>query len=50
MADKNELNTLSEQEKRLIEMIREIKFGEINIYVSEGSPVRVVEIRKSVKL
>jgi hypothetical protein len=42
--------TLNEQEKRLIQMIREMKFGELHIFVSEGRPVRVEEIKKSIKL
>ncbi len=41
---------LSEQEARLIKMIRDIKFGELHIFVSEGKPVRVEEIKKSIKL
>lgn len=42
--------TLNEQEKRLIQIIREIKYGEIQIYVVDGKPIRVEEIRKSIKL
>jgi len=41
---------LSEREIRLIEMIRELGFGEICIYVADGQPVRAEEIKKSVKL
>jgi hypothetical protein len=41
---------LNAQEKRLIQMIRALKFGELHIFVSEGKPVRAEEIKKSVKL
>ncbi len=42
--------SLSEQEARLISMIRDIRFGELHIFVSDGKPVRVEEIKKSIKL
>jgi hypothetical protein len=41
---------ICEQEKRLLQMIREMKYGELHIFVSEGKPVRVEEIKKSIKL
>ncbi len=52
MADKSLDNTssLNEQEKRLLEMIREMNYGELRIFVSDGKPVRVEEIKKSIKL
>lgn len=37
------------KEKRLIEMIRELGYGEVRIFVAEGQPVRAEEIKKSVK-
>ncbi len=40
---------LTQKEDRLLKMIRDLKFGEIHIYVSDGQPVRAEEIRKSVK-
>lgn len=46
----NTLPALNEQEKHLIQMIREMKFGELHIFVSEGKPIRVEEIKKSIKL
>ena len=39
----------TEKEKRLIQMIRELGYGEIRIYVTDGQPVRAEEIKKSVK-
>lgn len=39
----------TEKEEKLLQMIRDLKFGEIHIYVAEGQPVRAEEIKKSVK-
>jgi Holliday junction resolvase-like predicted endonuclease len=41
---------LNEQEVRLLQMIRRMKFGEIRIFITEGKPVRAEEIKKSIKL
>ena len=41
---------LSEQERRLLQMIHDLKYGELHIFVSDGKPVRVEEIKKSIKL
>ena len=41
---------LNEQEVRLLQMIRGMKFGEIRIFITEGKPVRAEEIKKSIKL
>ena len=41
---------LSDQEKRLIEIIHDIKYGELHIFVVEGKPIRIEEIKKSIKL
>ena len=41
---------LSEQEKKIIEILRGIRYGEIKIAVQDGIPVRVEEIRKSIKI
>ena len=41
---------LSEQEKKVIGLLRGIKFGEIRIVVQDGVPVRVDEIRKTIKI
>jgi hypothetical protein len=38
---------LNAQEKRLIRMIRALKYGELDIFVSDGKPIRVEEIKKS---
>ena len=50
----NERNTLPieliEEESRIIEIIRSIEFGEVRVVVTDGVPVRVEEIKKSIKL
>lgn len=47
--EKKENVVLTEKELRLIELIRELGYGEIRIFVAEGQPVRAEEIKKSVK-
>lgn len=39
-----------EQEKKIIELMRQLDFGEIRIIIQNGSPFRVEEIKKSIKL
>ena len=41
---------LSEREEKLIRLIREMQFGEIQLHIADGQPVRLEEIRRSVKL
>lgn len=41
---------LSEKEEKLLELIRNTGYGEIKILVQAGEPVRVEEIKKSIKL
>ncbi len=41
---------VSEKEKKLIEMIRVTGYGEIVILVQNAEPVRVEEVKKSIKL
>jgi hypothetical protein len=39
----------TEKEDKLLQLIRNLKFGEIRIYVADGQPVRAEEIKKSIK-
>jgi len=41
---------LNDKEKKLINLIREMRYGEIKIIVQDKVPVRVEEFRKSIKL
>ena len=41
---------ISEREEKLIKAIRSLGYGEILIYVADFQPVRLEEIKKSIKL
>ncbi len=41
---------LSEKEEKLIRLIREIGFGELRLFVADSQPVRLEEVKKSIKL
>ena len=41
---------LSEKEEKLIRLIREMGFGELRLFVADSQPVRLEEVRKSIKL
>ena len=42
--------TVNEQEKKLIDLIRKTKYGELKILVKDSLPIRVEEMKKSIKL
>ena len=41
---------LSEKEEKLIRLIRDLKFGELRLFIADRQPVRLEEVRKSIKL
>jgi hypothetical protein len=41
---------LTEKERKLIEMIRALKYGEMRIIIQESEPVRIEELKNSIKL
>ena len=41
---------LTEQEKKLLTMLRSLEYGELRVVVQAGRPVRVEKIRRSVQL
>ena len=41
---------LSEKEEHLLQIIKNIGYGEIKVIIQEGKPIRVEELRKSIKL
>lgn len=41
--------SLTEKEKLLLKLIRELGYGEVRIFVADGQPVRAEEIKKSIK-
>ena len=49
MEQKKTVLQVTEKEEKLIRMIRELKFGEVHIYIADGQPVRAEEIKKSIK-
>lgn len=40
----------NQQEQKLLEIIHQIGFGEIKVIVNDGKPIRLEEIKKSIKL
>jgi hypothetical protein len=48
-ADQTSL-VLSDREKKVIRILREVKYGEIKVVVQDGIPVRMDEVRKSIKI
>lgn len=49
MEQKKNVFPLTDKEEKLIQLIRELKFGEVHIYVADSQPVRAEEIKKSIK-
>lgn len=47
--DKEKLK-FTDKEKRLVKQIRKLGFGEIKIIVQDGIPIRIEEMKKSIKL
>lgn len=43
-------NNISDREKKLIELIRDTEYGEIKIIIQDKQPIRIEEIKKSIKL
>ena len=41
---------ISEKEEKLLDILRNIKYGEIKVIMQDGHPVRVEEIKRSIKL
>lgn len=50
MNDKNTNLKLTDREKNLIELIRNTEFGEIKIIIQNSEPIRVEELKRSIKL
>lgn len=46
MNDKKE--ELTSQEKQVLDLMRQVEFGEIRIIINNGKPVRVEEVKKSI--
>jgi len=50
MDDKKITMQLSPQEKRVVELMRNLDYGELRIIVNASKPIRVEEIKKSFQL
>ena len=48
--EKNDTIELTKQEENLIRILRSIDFGEARIVITDGRPIRIEEIKKSIKL
>ncbi len=42
--------TLTEQERKLLAILRGMDYGELRVVIQAGKPVRVEEIRRSIQL
>ncbi len=53
MADLTEIEScviLSKHEESLLKVLREIRYGQVTIYLDAGQPVRIERIKESIKL
>ena len=41
---------ISNRERKLIELLRDNKYGVVEVHTEEGEPVRVERIKESIKL
>ena len=41
---------LSKHEESLFKVLREIKYGQVTIYLDAGQPIRIEKIKESIKL
>lgn len=48
--EQNSRFVFHEKEKNLIRLIREVKYGELRVIIQDGVPIRVEELKKSIKL
>ncbi len=47
---KTEKMELTEAEQKILSIIRKIQFGEVRIVITDQKPVRIEEIKRSIKL
>lgn len=50
LMDENHQIKVNEKEANLIKIMRKTEFGEMKIIIQDGTPVRIEEIKKSIKL
>ena len=49
MQDSSDI-VLTKAEKKLIQIIRSLDYGEVRVMIKDSKPIRVEEIRKSIQL
>ena len=50
MEEARRYNVLHEKEKKLLEFIQELQYGEVTIKVQDGLPVMIEKVTEKVKL
>lgn len=50
LQEKNLQETITDKEKKILETIRNLDYGEVRVVVTGGVPTRIEEIKKSIKL
>ena len=50
LSDKILQENITEKEKKILETIRNLDYGEVRVVVTGGVPTRIEEIKKSIKL
>jgi len=41
---------ITESEKKVLEIIRSVDFGEVNVIIQNNKPIRIEEVKKSIKI
>ena len=44
------VQALSPKEEKLLSILRKVDYGELRVIIQEGCPIRVEEVKKSIKL
>ena len=44
------IKDINDKEKKLIKLIRDTEYGEIKIIIQDRQPIRIEELKKSIKL
>ncbi|MPN01094.1 hypothetical protein SDC9_148297 [bioreactor metagenome] len=41
---------INAKEEKLLKIIKDVGYGEIKVIINEGNPIRIEELKKSIKL
>ncbi|WP_199872913.1 DUF2292 domain-containing protein [Inediibacterium massiliense] len=50
MSQNDMMMSINAKEKKLIELIRKIGYGEVKVIIQDGYPIRIEEVKRSIKL